>query len=117
MDAVKFIKEKQRMCGTTKCRDCELHREKNEMGMDCYTLINNYPKEAVAIVEKWSQEHPRKTMQQDFLEKFPKAELDENGAPNFCPEDLGYCKETYCDKNAHDCVKCWNRPLEEGEQE
>ena len=71
MDAVKFIKEKYRMCGTTDCLDCEVYRGKNEMVIDCYTLINKYPEEAVAIVEKWSQEHPLKTMLSDLLEKYP----------------------------------------------
>lgn len=118
MDAVKFIKEKLRMCSKfEECKNCELYCSRNKTGMDCTTYTNEYPKEAVAIVEKWSQEHPQKTMLQDFLEKYPKAKLEENGTPSFCPEDLGYCEEVYCDINSLDCTKCWNRPLEEGEQE
>ena len=60
----------------------------------------------------WSQEHPRKTMLQDFLEKYPYAKLRNDGTPEgICPDILGYEDgESWCDRK---CVKCWNRPLEE----
>lgn len=64
-----------------------------------------------SIVEKWAAEHPRKTRMQDFLEKFPKAEMDEeDGVPKICAKRLGYtidCPESF------DYVECWNMPVEE----
>ena len=62
MDAVKFIKEKLRMCKSNEyCRDCKLNSQQTEARMDCGTYTDIYPEQAVAIVEKWSQEHPGKT--------------------------------------------------------
>ena len=114
MDAVKFIKEKKRMCEPLICCvGCELGYHKHEADMDCATYVQEYPKQAVAIVEKWSQEHPQKTMLSDFLEKYPNAQLDKNGTPCVCPDELGYCEGRYCKPNELDCVKCWDRPLEE----
>ena len=113
MDAVKFIKERVRMCKSNEyCRGCEFYDFKVKANMECATYINIYPEEAVAIVEKWSQEHPGKTMLSDFLEKYPKAKLSGDGTPSdICPEDLGYCEGRYCYEI--DCVDCWNRSLEE----
>ena len=113
MDAVKFIKEKIRMCkGYKMYNECDLCFLKTKVDMDCDTYIDEYPEQAVAIVEKWSQEHPQKTMLQDFLEKYPKANLNNDGTPKgVCPYSLGYEEEQdWCDGR---CMKCWNRPLEE----
>lgn len=124
MDAVKYFEEKKRMldslgrisggCIGVKCSNCPLNSNNNRSKLSCKELETLYPEEVVVIVEKWSQEHPRKTMLQDFLEKYPKAKLCENDSPYCtCPENLGYCEETYCETNKLDCVACWNRPLEE----
>ena len=124
MDAVKYFEEKRRMldslgringeCGGAACRDCPLCSENNGIEVSCGGLEVMHPELAIEIVEKWSQEHPQKTFLSDFLEKYPKAKLCENGSPyGTCPENLGYCEETYCETNKLDCVACWNRPLEE----
>lgn len=117
MDAEKFLKEHIRMClwyrGKKEgCALCPRYR--------CYCLGGNgiidfFPaldiKEYILMVEEWSKEHPEKTRQQDFLEKFPKAETDDNGMPNFCCAKLGYT----CDCSKTDCCECWNTPLEDDE--
>ena len=124
MDAVKYFDEKKRMldslgrtegkCDGVECSDCPFSHKNNGMELYCEVLEVLYTERAVEIVEKWSQEHPRKTMLQDFLEKYPKAKLKENGTPyRICPDTLGYCKGIYCEINKLDCVACWNRPLEE----
>ena len=72
---------------------------------------NTYP-EAAAKVAEWekAKAKPQKTMMQDFLEKFPKAELNSQGTPyGICPSYLGY-KTPKCNFG---CVECWNRPLEQ----
>lgn len=121
MDAVKYFEEKRRMldslgrirerCVGVACRDCPLSSKNNGIDISCVEFEALYPERAVKIVEKWSQEHPRKTMLEDFLEKFPKAPL-KKGIPKFaCPKYLGYTDtEDICDGK---CVDCWNRPLEE----
>ena len=123
MDAVKYFEEKRRMldslgridglCDGIKCLDCPFSHNNNGRSIYCTEFQENYPEQAVAIVEKWSQEHPQKTMLQDFLEKYPNAQLDKNGAPCVCPDELGYCEGRCCKPNELDCVACWNRPLEE----
>jgi hypothetical protein len=41
--------------------------------------------DAVAIVEKWSKEHPVKTRQSVFLEQYPEAKIDGGGCLELCP--------------------------------
>lgn len=103
MDAVEYLKARERM---------------NKGGFVPITtdFEKNDAERAVEIVEKWSKEHPRKTILQDFLEKYPKAPMDEKGFPkDVCPFALGYeeddCGVYFADK----CFDCWNRPLEEEE--
>ena len=125
MDAVKYFEEKRRMldslgrtkqrCDNVNCLDCPLYFKNNGIELYCGELEILYPERAIDIIEKWSQEHPRKTFLSDFLEKYPNAKLLKNGTPkNICPEDLGYCdKVDECKPFTDDCAVCWNRPLEE----
>lgn len=75
-----------RMCGSYRdCRDgCDLHEEGVLLKLSCRTFITEYPDKAKEIVEKWAEEHPRKTRQTVFLEQHPNAALDENGVLNIC---------------------------------
>lgn len=59
MDAVKFFKEWKRMCDLcgNDCRKCSMSKKGN--GDICTNVMRNEPEEAVAIVEKWSAEHPK----------------------------------------------------------
>lgn len=41
-------------------------------------------KKAIEILQKWSNEHPKKTYAQDFFEKFPKAQGNSDGTPFVC---------------------------------
>lgn len=123
MDAIKFLKEKNRMTKkcSIHCADCPLGSEKNTTGFACGDLQREYPEIVVNIVEKWSAEHPQKTILQDFLEKYPKAELIHNKFPEICPYSLGYAENRQCVLDteerfcSEECEECWNRPLEEEE--
>lgn len=115
MDALEFLKEKKRMCDSfISCRGCLINEEKK--GFACGFWIHSNAEKAIAIVEKWSKEYPRKTILMDFLEKYPNAPLDEKGFPkDVCPFALGY-EEDDCGVNFTDkCFDCWNRPMEEEE--
>lgn len=81
MDAVKFLREQVRMCENNDCSTCELHKNNNKTNVNCYSLANEHPDKAVAIVEGWSKKHPQKTIKDDFLEKYPGAETYEEGIP------------------------------------
>lgn len=120
MDAVKFLKERARMCGSYEdsCIGCELYKVSIESDTDCIRLLDYHFEDAVNAVEQWSKDHPQKTMMQDFFEKFPNAPKDEKegGIPKLvCPKQLGYTdiKEDCIELFDGDCVKCWSRPLED----
>nr|DAM44143.1 MAG TPA: hypothetical protein [Caudoviricetes sp.] len=69
MDVVEFFSEFRRMCkSSSDCTKCQYHGDK------CDNSIELFEK-TVAVVEKWSQEHPRKTRQDVFLEQWPESEL------------------------------------------
>lgn len=64
MDAVEYLKGKNRMCDN--CaedygEECMLHTKAQEVGELCSTYAQRYPAEAVEIVERWAKEHPAKT--------------------------------------------------------
>lgn len=108
MDAIEFLKENNRMCKTfDSCsgRDggaiCELYAKSNEKGLSCADYANDYPEEAVEIVERWTKEHPAKTRQDIYLEEqIPSSlkkfvtitpKVDSNGALDLCPADV-FCE-------------------------
>lgn len=103
MDAVKFLTEKYRMCRNIQdCRDCELN------GNKCCNNFNTEVKaeKAVALVERWSREHPKKTRASEFLKVCPNTKLNSiDGFPALdpCVLDPVY-KELRCDGLR--CAEC-----------
>lgn len=86
MDAVKFLEERSRMCGKLHCYECPLYwHNKQDNIMECHILSEDNAAQSVAVVEKWSEEHPRKTRQSEFLERWPAARLDERGVLAILP--------------------------------
>lgn len=58
MDAIKFIKEQNRLCKTYKsCSNCPL----NASGISYCGFGTNDPEKLVELVELWSKVHPQKT--------------------------------------------------------
>lgn len=77
MDAVKFFKEKSRMCDSINvCSNCPLNKINNTSDVNCFD--KGFEEEAVSIVEKWSTEHPIKTRKSEFLKMFPNVKLENN---------------------------------------
>lgn len=97
------------MCkSSSDCTKCQYHGDK------CDNAIELLEK-TVAAVEKWSQEHPRKTRQDVFLEQWPEAELVDgiidilpcNLVTTFWPDSE--CRKTFCP----DCRrKFWMQEVE-----
>lgn len=91
MDAVGFLKTKNRMCAaylraiSTKCDGCPLDEVASVM---CSKWCFNHAEEAVGIVERWAEQHPVKTRQSVFLGQYPNANLDEEGVLNICPKNI-----------------------------
>ncbi len=67
MDAVKFIEERNRMCGTMS----------EVWGVDAAQIVKN--------TEEWAAAHPRKTRQSVFLEQYPEARIGDNGVLHVDP--------------------------------
>lgn len=112
MDAIEFIKERNRMCDFYKC--CKIKGCPAEnLSCDSLEEIAIQGFKLIRDVEQWSKEHPQKTILQDFLEKFPNAKL-EGDLPPGCPYIFGYTsKNDDCNGcTGHTCLECWNRPME-----
>lgn len=81
MDAVEFIRERNRMCKHFRgCAGCPAD------GMICSTIWGmNDTERLVQVVEEWAKEHPHKTRQSEFLERWPGA-IVEDGVLILCPK-------------------------------
>jgi hypothetical protein len=116
-----YFSEKARMSKTTKsgtckvvCEKCPLSSDNNGVGECCTDFEMLYPEKAIAIVQKWSDEHPQKTFVTEFLKNYPCAVVNGDGIPNsVCPYDLGLMDKHDCRKT---CIECWNQPVEDGEE-
>lgn len=114
MDAVKFIKERDRMCrfyhhagDCYQCpaKDCECSALEGMVDDD----------NIVTIVEEWSVAHPRKTRQSVFLAQWPNGMTDDDGIVGTCPRHVD--KIYICDLNRFGgCPNCrrefWMREVE-----
>lgn len=65
------------------CDECELN--KNKKYSSCELFMMKEPEKAVEIIEEWSSEHPIKTRQSVFLERYPDTTKDENGVIDIAP--------------------------------
>ena len=111
MEFIKAMQIKKRMCKATSCMFCPMSGNHNRADMPCGEFIKTHPERVEVILKKWDKEHPQKTFQDDFFEKFPNAPKDEDGTPKTCLCYCGYVPEDFpC---SADCIKCWSQPLEE----
>lgn len=121
-----YFAERRRMTMTAKygickldCTKCPLSSKNNgtSENLSCANLEIHYPEKAVAIVQKWSDEHPQKTYLSELLEHFPNTPHNDDGIPNFCPYHLGLMSMDDC-RNDGNCAECWNQPIpiEDGEE-
>lgn len=112
MDALEFIRERKRMCKHFRgCAGCPA---------DCSTIWDMHDAEKlVQVVEQWAKEHPRKTRQDEFLERWPEARVDKDGVLFVCPADIvKSLRDEYggCANPMEDCPKCrrefWGQEVE-----
>ena len=92
MDAVNFIKERDRMY---------------EVERQAPSLIYRHEKAAEEIVrevEEWSATHPRKTRQSVFLENYPYARIDSQSVLHVCPADV--YGNNVCPEEKEICYDC-----------
>ena len=107
-----YFAEKERLCASIlECIDCPLRH-----GNDCTNIENKYPKRAISIVQKWSDEHPQRTYLTEFLKNYPNVQLYDTGIPKgICPYHLGLMSKDNCRKD-HNCNECWSQIIEDGEE-
>lgn len=122
-----FLNEWYRLCKSKEanygsCATCELWFLRPSTG--CKSSVRQDPQKAIEIVQKWSNEHPQKTLLTEFLESYPNAELDDGGYPkHIIPCELGLmerkdiCKNkcVYYYDNGYPCYDCWNTQIKEKE--
>lgn len=97
MDVLNFFSEFRRMCkSSSDCTKCQYHGDK------CDNAIELLEK-TVAAVEKWSQEHPRKTRQDVFMAHYPDGALDD-GVLRICPRNVYKSAEINCNNTT--CYLC-----------
>lgn len=106
MDAIKFIKELNRMCKTiNSCINCHLgdccpyDKDLEELG----ELSKEKLIKIIEIVDKWSKEHPAKTRQSEFLKMFPNSNIV-SGVINIRPCYVCDIKMENCPQEG--CEKC-----------
>ena len=97
MDAVWFIKERDRMFEVAKQAPslCYGHKKSAE--------------EIVREVEEWSAAHPLKTRQSVFLEQYPEARVDDVGVLSVCPAIVSAAHrgdEGGCSDTSKECAIC-----------
>lgn len=116
MDVVEFLKEKNRMCESySSCYECEIKKMTVNSGMfHCSIWVGKHNEEAVAIVEKWSAEHPIKTRQSEFLKMFPNAKFAD-GVIDICPCQIDTKIKDDCSRLSP-CFNCrkayWSEEVE-----
>ena len=113
-----FKREHERMClsNTVSCTFCPF----DKIAGNCSPvdlMLEDITEEMVEVLQKWSDEHQPKTLLEDFLEKHPSAPLDKERIPKLCPSQVGYGDEKDCLEFVCECTKCWNRLIDEVEEE
>ena len=86
MNAIQFIKERDRMCKAYgSCVLCQAY-----MGDECAIGLRSVvdPEQQINIVKEWADKHPCKTRQSVFLEQYPQADIDNTGLLILCPKRI-----------------------------
>lgn len=107
MDAIKFIEERNRMCKSTNpsgCRGCPAFLDPCGCAVGLGSTVD--ATDQIAMVEKWSAAHPRKTRQAAFLEQWPNAPIC-NGVIDIAPCVLDKTVKVRnpCKKRCYECAQ------------
>ena len=101
----------KRMCESNgQCEHCPIPAYDATL---CRAWVMMHADHANDILAKWAEEHPEKTIADDFYEKHPNAPGKQDKQPLPCAVHCGYIDKCPDDFSALECKKCWRRPLEE----
>ena len=121
MDAAEFIRERNRMCKSVgdRCEGCPAFNVCEDDLCCAFDIQSTMDAtDQVAIVERWSTAHPRKTRQSVFLEQYPEAGTDTKGILRICPKFISAdwrikysnCTHMVCP----DCrIRYWSQGVDE----
>lgn len=85
MDAVEHLKTLQRMCRSNMdCTACAIYKVVGQ-GCGLFSAGSEKLVSTITSVENWAKEHPVRTRQSVFLERYPNATIDESGSIGICP--------------------------------
>lgn len=119
---IDFFAELKRLCNSrTRCITDAANKEQCPMFGFCEDALTKICVEdamkLVEVIQKWSNEHPKKTYAQDFFEKFPKAQSYSDGSPVICRKIIyGEIRPPF--ENCYytgACYRCWNEPMNDEE--
>lgn len=120
---IDFFAEAKRLCDSrTGCTADVANKEQCPLFAFCehpgITRGAEYAKKLIENLQKWSNEHPKKTYVQDFFEKFPNAPKDKSAKgeyPDACRNLIygGGCPKI--ELRIDCCYKCWNEPMNDEE--
>jgi hypothetical protein len=112
---IDFFAEAKRLCDSrTACTADVANKERCPLLAFCGSTFTTGRAEetitAIKNLQKWSNEHAKKTYKQDFLEKFPKMQSGSDGTPFVCRKTIyaGECPRIECDE-------CWNESMNDEE--
>lgn len=112
-----FLREWGRMCIGTDCIFCPMDEMAQGGGFVCRTSVQIHPDDAIAIVQKWSDEHPVMTWMSKLVEKFPNAEkisMITGACPGWVFGTGPNMHRTGCDgRRERRCEECWNGEYKE----
>lgn len=103
MDAVEYLKTLQRMCRSNmECTTCTIYKV---IGQGCGLFSAGSEKlvSTITSVENWAKEHPVRTRQSVFLERYPNARLDDDNVLVVCPRSI---EQNGCDKFDDHILMC-----------
>lgn len=109
MDAVEFLKTKNRICrfyedDPDDCFKCPIGSEDGECQAGVAANQKITEEELISIVQKWAKEHPVKTRQSEFLKMFPNTPKY-NDFLDICPAHIGEIPNDAC-KQKSNCIIC-----------
>lgn len=114
MDAIEFIKERQRLCQTyVCCFECPANNDND--GCKFSTITGYDATEQIRLLEEWSAAHPYKTRQSEFLKQYPNALRDCDNILMISPCDLDLTTHGKDECYTDNCLKCrheyWTRKV------
>ena len=120
-DKEKLLRDYGRMCLEPNCNDCRIGKE-DGFHVGCQRWVSEHPKEAAEAIEEWGAEHPVKTRQDVFLERYPNTRMCmvSHEIIDIEPCQIDSENYVYMDENCRNKISCadcmekyWSQEVEQ----